>query len=392
MPIPKPKANETESDFVARCMGDDVMAREYPDQKQRAGVCYTQWKRKDMENEMETREIKDVEIFQVGTWKGTKYTSKDLDQIVDNFQNGVLEPYITIDHNPKATAQLADAVKALSLGFVSALRRVGDKLIADFKQVPKTIAELITKGALKKRSVELWEFYRTGGGEKYMNVLEAVTFHGANGVPALNTLSDVMRLYELQPQAEDCKKMSLQFMDEAEDLNVEKMTIEKAEYDELVICKNELTQLRATGETETMTKLKADNDALSQKLEAANVELKKFKDEVVKKELALHEQEADNFIAAKIQEGKVLPAYAEDYKADYVRYKIEDAERLVRFKKEIEERASMLPENFKDSKKKKGGPGYYKDTAELQVAIDEVMERDNVTWEVARKTVLGDLA
>ena len=46
MPIPKPKQGEDKQTFVSRCMGDGVMNREYPDQKQRAGVCYSQWDRK----------------------------------------------------------------------------------------------------------------------------------------------------------------------------------------------------------------------------------------------------------------------------------------------------------------------------------------------------------
>ena len=39
MPIPKPHRNETESDFVSRCMGDKTMVDDY-DQKQRAAICY----------------------------------------------------------------------------------------------------------------------------------------------------------------------------------------------------------------------------------------------------------------------------------------------------------------------------------------------------------------
>ena len=43
MPIPKPGDGESKDDFVARCMGDDIMTKEYPDQKQRAAVCNTVW-------------------------------------------------------------------------------------------------------------------------------------------------------------------------------------------------------------------------------------------------------------------------------------------------------------------------------------------------------------
>ena len=44
MPIPKPNSGEDEKTFISRCMGDDVMNADYPDQKQRAAVCYNSWR------------------------------------------------------------------------------------------------------------------------------------------------------------------------------------------------------------------------------------------------------------------------------------------------------------------------------------------------------------
>ena len=38
MPIPKPNSGESQSEFLKRCMADDVMVNEY-DQEQRAAVC-----------------------------------------------------------------------------------------------------------------------------------------------------------------------------------------------------------------------------------------------------------------------------------------------------------------------------------------------------------------
>lgn len=44
MPLPKPSKKETESEFVNRCMGDEIMNKDYKDQKQRVAVCYSQYK------------------------------------------------------------------------------------------------------------------------------------------------------------------------------------------------------------------------------------------------------------------------------------------------------------------------------------------------------------
>jgi len=39
MPIPKKAKNEPPKKFMSRCMGDDVMKKEYPDKGQRAAIC-----------------------------------------------------------------------------------------------------------------------------------------------------------------------------------------------------------------------------------------------------------------------------------------------------------------------------------------------------------------
>lgn len=46
MPLPKPRENETEQKFIARFMSDETMQKEYPDQKQRVAVAYSQFKEK----------------------------------------------------------------------------------------------------------------------------------------------------------------------------------------------------------------------------------------------------------------------------------------------------------------------------------------------------------
>lgn len=46
MPIPTPQPNETEGQFLDRCMADEVMTAEYEDPEQRYAVCLSQWERK----------------------------------------------------------------------------------------------------------------------------------------------------------------------------------------------------------------------------------------------------------------------------------------------------------------------------------------------------------
>jgi len=44
MPLPKIRKKETEQEFISRCMSDEMMRNDFKDQKQRAAVCYSQFK------------------------------------------------------------------------------------------------------------------------------------------------------------------------------------------------------------------------------------------------------------------------------------------------------------------------------------------------------------
>lgn len=42
-PLPTPQEHDR-SAFVSRCMGDSRMLKEFPDESQRAAVCYSKWR------------------------------------------------------------------------------------------------------------------------------------------------------------------------------------------------------------------------------------------------------------------------------------------------------------------------------------------------------------
>ena len=44
MPMPTPRDGEKEQAFISRCM--EALNSEFPENERRAGVCYTQWRRK----------------------------------------------------------------------------------------------------------------------------------------------------------------------------------------------------------------------------------------------------------------------------------------------------------------------------------------------------------
>lgn len=67
MPIPKPKDGETQDEFMKRCMSDETMISEFPDEKQRYAVCMTQFeeggerKLKTAKKEIRLAEIRALE-------------------------------------------------------------------------------------------------------------------------------------------------------------------------------------------------------------------------------------------------------------------------------------------------------------------------------------------
>jgi hypothetical protein len=406
MPIPKPIENESKDDFISRCMSDDTIQAEYPDNEQRTAVCMSQWKDDGKNGErggdrsgdkdrplnknkkLETVEAKGIEILETGRWNGYDVTETDLDLMIKNFKDNLIEPYLNIDHSKKATEQFKEALGAMSLGFVDKLYKKGKKLIADFKQIPKTIAELIKSGALKKKSVEYYPTYKHANGNTYQSVLQAVTFHGANGVPAVNTLSDFIALYknELQTLKKHDKKDTVK-LETQEDKKMDTVEIKQNEYEELLNFKSSADELNKSVET-----LKAEKDEAIKSLKAKEDELNTLKKDVEKKEAEMIHTEAENYVDTNIKEGKILPKFKDMYIRSYKRSKDEGEEALTLYKEEIEAREANM---FKSVLTNADTNTYnasqlLKDTDALEEAIQLKMKKTGKTWEEARKDIIGE--
>ena len=53
MPLPSPRRGQSRNGFISNCMSSDEMRKEFPDQKQRAAVCYSKWDESKGDNKME---------------------------------------------------------------------------------------------------------------------------------------------------------------------------------------------------------------------------------------------------------------------------------------------------------------------------------------------------
>lgn len=142
---------------------------------------------------LDTRTIEGVEILRVGKWNGREYTHNMLQDMVDAFNELklVYEPPGKLGHDKDQDLLQSDGYPAA--GWVSSLKKASDRLIADFKDVPAKLAELIDAGAYKKRSSEVW-FNMTFQGNTYPTVLKAVSWLGADA-PAVSGMSDIFDMY-----------------------------------------------------------------------------------------------------------------------------------------------------------------------------------------------------
>ena len=102
-------------------------------------------------NSVETTfNLEGVEIFAEGTWNGDKYTKKDLDAMVNNFDETGFQPPLKLGHNEEQPEMLDGAP---ALGYVDKIYTEGSKLLANFVSLPKKVYEAIKRGNYKRVGV-----------------------------------------------------------------------------------------------------------------------------------------------------------------------------------------------------------------------------------------------
>jgi hypothetical protein len=95
MPLVTPKKSEKQGEFVSRCMGDETMNKDFPDQKQRAAVCYSQFKKANASlDASESLEEYKNDFYQmsVGSLNSIK---KHADNILESLENPVVKENLT---------------------------------------------------------------------------------------------------------------------------------------------------------------------------------------------------------------------------------------------------------------------------------------------------------
>jgi cation transport regulator ChaB len=149
----------------------------------------------------QTYELKDVEVFGTGEWNKHKITDEDLDNIVNGTNEIIdkLKPKVKLGHDDKQ--ELLQKSGYPAGGWITKLKRVGNKILVDIKEVPKVLYDLIKNGAYKRISSEiLYDYTEPSTKKKYEKVLSAIAFLGAD-LPAITNLKDIAALYDADENA-----------------------------------------------------------------------------------------------------------------------------------------------------------------------------------------------
>jgi hypothetical protein len=140
--------------------------------------------------------ITNAEVFSEGEWNGIAISLQDLRDIARNF--GLLGSAghlpVKLGHDDAQPISGSPAV-----GWIEAVRVVGDKLLADFEIVSDIVAKAVRKGLYRHVSVELIRDPEVNGKQYEGYALDALALLGAEA-PAVTNLEGLARLAAARAQ------------------------------------------------------------------------------------------------------------------------------------------------------------------------------------------------
>jgi hypothetical protein len=301
----EPQKDEKEPDFIKRfCAAPEAVAT-YPSEEGRVSAAKLKWAAANPGggtggDKIEYGEINNVEIFSTGTWSGSKkiaVTPAMLDQMVHawahlNDKVSGYRPPLKLGHDDaQRFINQNKGSGAPALGWVHNLRRVGNKIVADFKNVPSKLLDLIRQKRYNSVSIELLPSLEFEG-KQFATVLTAVAILGAElpAVKGLKELSATLGFAGEEPVTLSQKE---------EDTNM--VTYTQEQHDALVAAAVGAAETKFKAEHEgKVAKLDGDLKTATARADTAEAALSQFKSEAETNEITA-------FIDKAITEGKVMP-------------------------------------------------------------------------------------
>lgn len=167
MPVPKPKSGETESDFMTRCMANNAMQADFPDQDQRVAVCLGSFRKKAEEHiEM------DDTLEEVKYETGSLDVAAEIKAVTDDEEAGVFTGYGSIFGNKDlgndvvvAGAFAKSIARRGAKGVKLLYQHRADEPIGIFEEIIEDNRGLKVKGRLAmgtQRGREVYELMKMG--------------------------------------------------------------------------------------------------------------------------------------------------------------------------------------------------------------------------------------
>lgn len=259
--------------------------------------------------------IKGVEIFATGTWKGHVIKQNDLVQMARNQQTLGTKIRVPLKFGHNDEQPLTDGQPAL--GWVTRLRLIGNKLVADFEQVPDLVHKAIKSGLYDRVSSEVLFGVKLGE-QEIGTVLVGVALLGAD-LPAVSDLEGLGALLaSFHPVPGETQVFSFSAGTDVDRLAMEdNRGADNQEPHEEEINMDELKELKKTmeGLQASVSALKTNYDAEKVRADAAEAKLEAFRkqEEIQKSEqvAVLFTSERRNIIdqcEALVKAGKMQPA------------------------------------------------------------------------------------
>ena len=253
--------------------------------------------------------LKRVEIFATGRWKGNKditVTSGDLDEMLLSFNSLSMQvsgykPFLKLGHQEQQK-YFGQKTGAPNLGFVERIWREGEKILADFSNVPDELLDLIEQRRYNTVSIEMYPSIEHEG-KTFKNVLTAVAILGAE-LPAVKGLKELAESLFAEDQLVFGDGI-LTFQQETD------AVFTQEQVDALIaaaVAKTEKTAAEAAAGTfaAERTTLQGQIEILTGERDSAQKALFDFEAAVTKTEISA-------VVDGAIKEGKIVPKDKEDY-------------------------------------------------------------------------------
>lgn len=346
--------------------------------------------------ELKTFRIKEVEIFSAGTWNKDEYKLDDLMSIVTAFNTlkDGFKPFIKLGHDPNQ--RLARSSGLPAVGWVENVYIKGQKLFADFENIPEKIFKLIKSKAYRKVSCEIyWDL--DVDGTKYPRVLGAVALLGAE-TPGVMNLDDILSTYQNKNKS-DVVFNAFEKDDTFKTYEVNLLTSENegdTMSEEIQSIKSDLEAAKTDLEAskKSYASLEAEKSDLQKQLESDREELNKLREANVKAIAEANAAKISKFVSELETKKLVSPAMKDivtELMSDKKEYSL--SEKPVTKEEMIEQLLTLSKEtakvNFDESSKAEFSQKGDK-IQDLDRKIEDYAKENKVDYGQAYKAVMKD--